>query len=70
LHKTGKQSVKLLDEKASPFFGSTTNGEFIDEETESGAVAILLLDMKKEHFRSILRDFRTTTIGKHQNPLP
>ena len=46
-----KEICNLLDEKAIAVFGSTTNGEFIDEETESGAVAILLLDMKKEHFR-------------------
>ncbi|EOZ96607.1 hypothetical protein A33Q_2377 [Indibacter alkaliphilus LW1] len=42
---------RLLDEAGIAVFGSTTNGEFIDEETESGAAAILLLDMKKEHFR-------------------
>lgn len=45
-----KAICSLLDEKGITVFGSTTNGEFIDEETESGAVAILLLDMKKEHF--------------------
>jgi hypothetical protein len=40
-----------LDEAGIAIFGSTTNGEFIDEETETGSVAILLLDIKKEHFR-------------------
>lgn len=32
-------------------FGATTNGEFIDEETEKGSVAALLLDMNKDYFR-------------------
>lgn len=41
----------ILDEAGIAIFGSTTNGEFIDEETETGSVAILLLDIKKEHFR-------------------
>jgi hypothetical protein len=45
-----KAICSLLDDAGIAVFGSTTNGEFIDEETESGAAAILLLDMKKEHF--------------------
>jgi len=45
-----KAICRILDEAGIAVFGSTTNGEFIDEETESGAVAILLLNMKKEHF--------------------
>jgi hypothetical protein len=45
-----KAICSMLDDAGIAVFGSTTNGEFIDEETESGAAAILLLDMKKEHF--------------------
>jgi hypothetical protein len=45
-----KTICSILDEKGIVIFGATTNGEFIDEETETGAVAILLLDMKKEYF--------------------
>ncbi len=41
---------KILEEAGTAIFGSTTNGEFIDEEAETGSVAILLLDIKKEHF--------------------
>ncbi|MEB2784479.1 FIST signal transduction protein [Algoriphagus persicinus] len=47
-----------LDEEGIAIFGSSTNGEFIDEETESGAAAILLLDMKKEHFRIHSAEFQ------------
>ena len=43
--------AELLDAHHIAIFGSTTNGEFIDEETETGSVAILLLDIKKEYFR-------------------
>lgn len=46
-----KTICSILDEASIAIFGSTTNGEFIDEETETGSVAILLLDIKKEHFR-------------------
>jgi hypothetical protein len=47
-----------LDEAGIAIFGSSTNGEFIDEETETGSVAILLLDIKKEHFRIYSVEFQ------------
>ena len=53
-----KAVCSLLDEADIAVFGSTTNGEFIDQETESGTVAILLLDMKKEHFRIHSAEFQ------------
>ena len=53
-----KAVCSLLDEAGIAVFGSTTNGEFIDQETESGTVAILLLDMKKEHFRIHSAEFQ------------
>ena len=45
----------LLDEKGICVFGCTTNGEFTDEEPEKGSAAILLMDMKREHF-TMFRD--------------
>jgi hypothetical protein len=53
-----KTMCSILEEKGIVIFGSTTNGEFIDEETESGAAAILLLDMKKEHFKIHSAEFQ------------
>jgi hypothetical protein len=50
---------RLLDDAGIAVFGSTTNGEFIDEETETGSVAILLLDIKKEHFRIHSAEFQS-----------
>ncbi|MFZ1801264.1 MAG: FIST N-terminal domain-containing protein [Chitinophagaceae bacterium] len=47
----------LLDEKKIAVFGCTTNGEFIDEETEKGSAAILLLDMNKEYFQIYLEEY-------------
>ena len=41
---------KILEEAGIAIFGSTTHGEFIDEEIEKGSVVMLLLDIKKEHF--------------------
>ncbi len=42
---------KILDDDDIAVYGVTTNGEFIDEETEKGSAAILLLDINKENFR-------------------
>jgi hypothetical protein len=50
---------RLLDGAGIAVFGSTTNGEFIDEETESKSVAVLLLDMKKESFRIYAEEFQS-----------
>lgn len=41
---------EILDDVGIAIFGSTTHGEFIDEEIEKGSVAILLLDIKNEYF--------------------
>lgn len=53
-----------LEEAGIAIFGSTTNGEFIDEETETGSVAILLLDIKKEHFRIHSVEFQNNSYRK------
>jgi len=50
---------RQLDEAGIAVFGSTTNGEFIDEETESKSVAILLLDINKDYFRIYTSDFQS-----------
>jgi hypothetical protein len=41
---------ELLGVAGIAIFGCTTNGEFIDEETEKGSAAILLLDINKDNF--------------------
>ena len=46
-----KALCKLLDDAGIAVFGCTTNGEFIDEITEKGSVAILLLDVNKNYFQ-------------------
>lgn len=40
----------VLDDQQIAVFGSTTNGEFIDEETANGSAAILLLDINRDYF--------------------
>lgn len=52
-----KAITQLLDERGIAVFGCTTNGEFIDEETENGSAAILLLDIKKDYFRIYFHPF-------------
>lgn len=41
---------KILDDAGIAVFGSTTNGEFIDEEFGKESVAVLLLDINPEYF--------------------
>ena len=46
-----KAICKLMDDAGIAVFGCTTNGEFIDEVTEKGSVAILLLNINKNYFQ-------------------
>lgn len=48
---------EILEKKGIDIFGSTTNGEFIDEETEKGSVAILLLDINKDYFSIYFEEY-------------
>lgn len=52
-----KAICKLLDDVGIAVFGCTTNGEFIDEVTEKGSVAILLLDINKKHFQIYFSEY-------------
>jgi hypothetical protein len=47
----------LLDAEGISVFGCTTNGEFIDEATEKGSAAILLLDMNKDYFQIYFEEY-------------
>lgn len=49
--------TELLDQEGIAVFGCTTNGEFIDEETEKGSAAILLLDVNKDYFHIYFEEF-------------
>lgn len=49
-----KAICQILDNEGIAIYGSTTNGEFIDEETEKKSTVILLMDIKKEHFKIYL----------------
>ncbi len=45
-----KAITELLDQKDIAVYGCTTNGEFIDEEYQTGTIAILLLDVNPAYF--------------------
>ncbi|MEP6467611.1 MAG: FIST N-terminal domain-containing protein [Parafilimonas sp.] len=49
--------TELLNQQSITVFGCTTNGEFIDEETEKGSAAILLLDINKEYFQVYFEEY-------------
>jgi len=48
---------ELLDKHNIAIFGSTTNGEFIDEELEKGSIAILLLDINPAYFTIFMSEY-------------
>lgn len=48
---------KILDDAGIQIFGSTTNGEFIDENPDKLSIAILLLDMNPEYFFIAFTEF-------------
>ena len=52
-----KAICKLMDDAGIAVFGCTTNGEFIDEVTEQGSVAILLLDINKNYFQIYFEEY-------------
>jgi hypothetical protein len=54
-----KTICQMLDNEGIAIYGSTTNGEFIDEETEKKSIVILLMDIKKEHFKIYLEAYPT-----------
>jgi hypothetical protein len=48
---------KLLDDARIAIFGTSTNGEFIDEKTERGSAAILLLDLNTSYFEIYFEEY-------------
>ncbi len=52
-----KAICELLDDAGIAIFGTTTNGEFVDEVTEKGSAAILLLDINKEYFQIYFEEY-------------
>ena len=46
-----------LDAEGIAIFGCTTHGEFIDEETETGSWAMLLMDLNPEYFQIHLEEY-------------
>lgn len=52
-----KSLCKVFDEEGISIFGATTNGEFIDEETASGSIAVLLLDMNRDYFSILFAEY-------------
>lgn len=48
---------ELLDSHGIAIFGCTTNGEFIDEETDSKSIAILLMDMNPYYFEMYFEEY-------------
>ena len=52
-----KAICKLMDDASIAVFGCTTNGEFIDEATEKGSIAILLLDINRSYFQIYFEEY-------------
>jgi hypothetical protein len=52
-----KGICQSMDDKGIAVFGCTTNGEFIDEETEQGSWAILMMDLNPDYFQIYLEEY-------------
>ena len=71
--KVDRKSVcKILYDEGIPVFGATTNGQFIDEETKSAAIVVLLLDINPKYFYISFDEFpekncreKTRAVAKH-----
>ena len=57
--------TKLLSEKNIKIFGASTGSNLIDEDIESGATVILLLDIKPEYFRLEIKS--TVSVSTKEN---
>lgn len=56
--KQDRQAIcKILDDAGIAIFGCTSNGEFIDEEFGKESIAILLLDINRDHFQVFLEEY-------------
>ena len=64
-----KAIARILDEKGIAIFGCTTNGEFIDEETEKGSAAILLMDMNPDYFQIFFEEYPDKNYRKVANEI-
>jgi hypothetical protein len=47
----------LFDDLGIEVFGATTNGEFIDDETEKGSIVAMLLDIDPSNFTILFEEF-------------
>ena len=52
-----KAICKLMDDAGIDVFGCSTNGEFIDEVTATGSIAILLLDINKNYYQIYFEEY-------------
>ena len=49
-----KAIVKLLQQHEIEIFGATSCGEFINGHQSEGEIVLLLMDVKREHFKIII----------------
>ena len=54
----------LLDSKNIDVFGATSCGEFIDGYQSEGEIAILLLELSKEHYTILFEAFENNSLEK------
>ena len=52
-----EELCNILDSHDISIFGATTHGEFIDEVTETGSIAILLLAINKSSFKIMFEEY-------------
>lgn len=52
----------VLDAEGIAIFGASTSDKFTDEGIESDGIVILLLDINPDHFKIVLKDFKSASV--------
>lgn len=56
----------MMDADGISIFGASTSQKFTEEGIEPEGIVVLLLDMKKDHFKILLKDYETTSVSVYQ----
>jgi hypothetical protein len=65
-----KGVCNLFDSRGLSVFGTTTNGEFINDELEKNSTAIISLDIRPEYFTILLEEFQNRNFSEASESIP
>lgn len=54
---------ELLDKKGIAIFGASSFGQFIDRDFDTDSIVVMLLDIKRDHFKIEFRETGNTSLA-------